>query len=267
MAGRRSRFAFWDEEPGSRALRRRCGSSRLRPLQQTELRGRPAGQPLPARREAGVTTAHRRSCRSRPERDKSESLPPTPRAKPARRGVTASRRWVRANDLTALILVVILLVRLQLRLNHVNWDEGQHLHPDERFLSIVSAQIAGPDSVGQYFDSEQVAAQPVQVQRHLRLRHLPAVPQQGRRRVARPRPGRLDALDGRPVARRRCGRFGRQHGEPERHLHLRRRLQQQPGRPRALGAGRRRSRSRWCSSWGACSSTGASGCWRRRCSR
>jgi hypothetical protein len=61
---------------------------------------------------------------------------------------------------TAVILGVILLVGLQLRVSHVNWDKGQHLHPDERFLSIIESQIRGPDSVGQYFDSRESQLNP-----------------------------------------------------------------------------------------------------------
>jgi YYY domain-containing protein len=37
---------------------------------------------------------------------------------------------------------------------NLNWDHGQHLHPDERFLSMVTDQISMPGSVGEYFDSE-----------------------------------------------------------------------------------------------------------------
>jgi YYY domain-containing protein len=58
------------------------------------------------------------------------------------------------NVAVALALAVILVFGLQLRLSKVNWDEGQHLHPDERYLSIVSSELQAPDSVGEYFDSE-----------------------------------------------------------------------------------------------------------------
>jgi YYY domain-containing protein len=61
---------------------------------------------------------------------------------------------------TAVLLGVILLVGLQLRVDNVNWDKGQHLHPDERFLSIITSQIRGPDSVGQYFNSQESPLNP-----------------------------------------------------------------------------------------------------------
>src|SRR5687767_7450746 len=53
----------------------------------------------------------------------------------------------------ALLLGGILLIALALRTTNVNWDESQHLHPDERFLSMVTSDISFPDSVGEYFDS------------------------------------------------------------------------------------------------------------------
>ncbi|HWC29863.1 MAG TPA: DUF2298 domain-containing protein [Dehalococcoidia bacterium] len=61
---------------------------------------------------------------------------------------------------TAVLLGIILLVGLQLRVSHVNWDKGQHLHPDERFLSIVTSQIRGPESIGQYFNSAESPLNP-----------------------------------------------------------------------------------------------------------
>jgi YYY domain-containing protein len=68
------------------------------------------------------------------------------------------------NIATALALGVILVFGLQLRLTHVNWDDGQHLHPDERYLSIVSSQIQPVDSVGEYFDSENSKLNPYNYQ-------------------------------------------------------------------------------------------------------
>ncbi len=64
----------------------------------------------------------------------------------------------------AIILGAILVAGLQLRLTNVNWDEGQHLHPDERYLSIVSSQLQPPASVGEYFDSEHSTLNPYNYQ-------------------------------------------------------------------------------------------------------
>ena len=40
-----------------------------------------------------------------------------------------------------LLLIVVLLAGAYLRLIGVNWDANHHLHPDERFLSMVQAAI------------------------------------------------------------------------------------------------------------------------------
>jgi YYY domain-containing protein len=52
-----------------------------------------------------------------------------------------------------LTLIAILIAAVALRMWGLNWDEGQHLHPDERFLSMVESAIKLPSSFGQYFDT------------------------------------------------------------------------------------------------------------------
>ena len=49
-------------------------------------------------------------------------------------------------------LAVIVVVGGVLRIANANWDEGTHLHPDERYLSIVADNIEWPDGVRGYFD-------------------------------------------------------------------------------------------------------------------
>lgn len=70
---------------------------------------------------------------------------------------SASRRSV---ALTALALGAILVVGASLRFTGVNWDRGSHLHPDERYLSIVADNTDWPSSVGGYFDVEQSPLSP-----------------------------------------------------------------------------------------------------------
>ena len=55
---------------------------------------------------------------------------------------------------TLISLVLLLLAGLYLRSGiGLRWDDGQHLHPDERFLSMVTNDIRLPKSLGQYLDS------------------------------------------------------------------------------------------------------------------
>jgi hypothetical protein len=52
-----------------------------------------------------------------------------------------------------LTLFVIFILALSIRLYGINWDSGFHLHPDERFLTMVGSDIKLPNSLGQYFDT------------------------------------------------------------------------------------------------------------------
>ncbi len=48
--------------------------------------------------------------------------------------------------LTSFILITILVIAAILRLWGLNWDQGFHLHPDERMISIVAADIHLPQT-------------------------------------------------------------------------------------------------------------------------
>jgi len=51
------------------------------------------------------------------------------------------------------VLLLIILLGAAFRFYNVNWDEGQHLHPDERFLTMVETSIQFPKSLREYFDT------------------------------------------------------------------------------------------------------------------
>ncbi len=61
---------------------------------------------------------------------------------------------------TVLILLGILAVGAYLRLTGVNWDSLTHLHPDERFITMVENSLAWPKSLGEYFDSARSPLNP-----------------------------------------------------------------------------------------------------------
>ncbi len=52
-------------------------------------------------------------------------------------------------------LALILLLGGALRFTGLDWDEGQHLHPDERFLTMVENALSWPSSLGEYLDTAQ----------------------------------------------------------------------------------------------------------------
>ncbi|HVE66414.1 MAG TPA: glycosyltransferase family 39 protein, partial [Thermoanaerobaculia bacterium] len=51
------------------------------------------------------------------------------------------------------LLGAVLAAGALLRLIGLNWDSGYHLHPDERFISMVEERIEFPTSLAGYFDS------------------------------------------------------------------------------------------------------------------
>jgi YYY domain-containing protein len=65
----------------------------------------------------------------------------------------ASRLRVWFARLAPVILVLILVVGGYLRLSHINWDAETHIHPDERFLTMVEDALDLPSSFGEFMDS------------------------------------------------------------------------------------------------------------------
>jgi len=59
-----------------------------------------------------------------------------------------------------LILVVILALGAYFRFIGLNWDENQHLHPDERFLTMVESAMTPVGSLGDYFDTARSTLNP-----------------------------------------------------------------------------------------------------------
>lgn len=52
------------------------------------------------------------------------------------------------------LLIPILLIAFFLRTFSLNWDQGCHLHPDERFLTMVSADIKTPQNIFEFFNTK-----------------------------------------------------------------------------------------------------------------
>lgn len=55
---------------------------------------------------------------------------------------------------TKFILLLIFALALSLRLYGLDWDQGQHLHPDERFLTMVASSVKIPSSINEYFNAK-----------------------------------------------------------------------------------------------------------------
>jgi hypothetical protein len=59
-----------------------------------------------------------------------------------------------------LLLVLILVVGAYFRLVGISWDEDQHVHPDERFLTFVETAIAPVQNLSEYFDTDNSSLNP-----------------------------------------------------------------------------------------------------------
>jgi len=57
-------------------------------------------------------------------------------------------------------IFLIFCLSLTIRLFGLNWDQGQHLHPDERFLTMVESTIKLPNSFSQYLDTKNSPLNP-----------------------------------------------------------------------------------------------------------
>ncbi len=59
-----------------------------------------------------------------------------------------------------ILLLLVILAGGYLRTVGMNWDEDQHLHPDERFLTMVESDISPVNSLGEYFDTDNSSLNP-----------------------------------------------------------------------------------------------------------
>ena len=53
-----------------------------------------------------------------------------------------------------ILILIIFIIAFLLRIYGLNWDQGNHLHPDERFLTMVSADINLPKNIFEYFNTK-----------------------------------------------------------------------------------------------------------------
>jgi len=62
-----------------------------------------------------------------------------------------------------LYFFLIILIGVLFRFNHLNWDQGFHLHPDERFLTMVGNAIHLPKSFSDYLNPKISSFNPANV--------------------------------------------------------------------------------------------------------
>ena len=62
--------------------------------------------------------------------------------------------------ITVFLLALILIVGGYFRFLNINWDESYHLHPDERYLSMVLNSIRPVESIKDYFNTQTSSLNP-----------------------------------------------------------------------------------------------------------
>ena len=73
---------------------------------------------------------------------------------------TLSQSKKRSSLIWDVLLIGILLVGAAFRLTGVNWDENTHMHPDERFLTMVATSLQPVQSLSEYFNTAQSTLNP-----------------------------------------------------------------------------------------------------------
>lgn len=58
------------------------------------------------------------------------------------------------------LIIFIFALALSVRLYGLNWDQGQHLHPDERFLTMIDSTIQLPKNLQEYFNTSSSPLNP-----------------------------------------------------------------------------------------------------------
>ena len=62
-----------------------------------------------------------------------------------------------------LALLAILTVAAITRFTGINWDQGTHVHPDERYMTYLASLLELPASADEYFDSGRSRLNPYNV--------------------------------------------------------------------------------------------------------
>ena len=62
--------------------------------------------------------------------------------------------------ISLVLLFLVLAAGAYFRFSGMNWDENEHLHPDERFLTMVESSLEPVKSIGDYFNTETSTLNP-----------------------------------------------------------------------------------------------------------
>ncbi|MEJ7618837.1 MAG: hypothetical protein WKF30_18105, partial [Pyrinomonadaceae bacterium] len=65
-----------------------------------------------------------------------------------------------AGKLTLIVLCAALLIGGFMRLYGLNWDQGAHYHPDERWITMITSSLGWPGSVDEFMDTRRSPLNP-----------------------------------------------------------------------------------------------------------
>jgi YYY domain-containing protein len=75
---------------------------------------------------------------------------------PAKRNKPRLRHWLRP-----VLLLAILVIAFGFRVYDLNWDQSRNLHPDERYVAVLTSVITPPASLSEYFNSGDSPFNPI----------------------------------------------------------------------------------------------------------
>ena len=59
-----------------------------------------------------------------------------------------------------ILLLGIVMVGAYFRFTGINWDDNEHMHPDERFMTMVETSISPVENITEYFDTNRSSLNP-----------------------------------------------------------------------------------------------------------
>ena len=55
---------------------------------------------------------------------------------------------------TNIILILVIFVSAIFRIQGINWDQGNHLHPDERAIIMATLPLSFPSSIDEFLSPD-----------------------------------------------------------------------------------------------------------------
>lgn len=70
------------------------------------------------------------------------------------------KKYLKSKTLFTYLFIATVVLALMLRVHGANWDQNQHLHPDERFLTMVTTDLNWPENLRDFFNTNKSTLNP-----------------------------------------------------------------------------------------------------------